>query len=607
MASSFSECGSCSIGSDSDDYLSPSPEYTSRALVGASRPCFKLLRLSVMASAIPTSSGAQARVTPLVASQTGLGGHGLRTWPQHGSQHDTPSPRCAPERTHQPLGDIGCYTQHGNSQNPESSPFHRRIPYIAPRPAHTAPPTVSNHVEISADPGRCMPQTWRRPRSPTTKEREALAKRSARNLQKEVYSMQRLAHAEGRQISDQGRRQTPTRTIRSTSISDGLHTPCNDPVKYANRYDTPMCSDWILDAETEYGVTETYGSHAHSPEVVNSTSLRQGTTSQNHSTLQEKISDSWKEGMESRMDFLQTNLMELLQLFKQGTGNAATRPVGVVADVTTQHRTPDTSDLTAPTPCLAPESVPICVGVTKDPMPETVSALPNHMDPVTTDAPVHLSPVVHDTAILRADPRTQDEQTNSDCAPTQTSPKSSRGTNTFPKGAPSVTDTLQTFANTTSTLGDGGSMYRETPFAGAITSNPGTQTRGARGRKSGIFSKIPRAFQLAKDSSTIVPAKKSVWIVLSDHGEIVVAVGKTGLGPKSKVMKDGPPCPDGAQWVHVLRIFKHSVKVLYPSPSDERHSLDCALPPKRGRHGLLMWDSKFLIPYKAEESTWSST
>ena len=45
-------------------------------------------------------------------------------------------------------------------------------------------------------------------------------------------------------------------------------------MQYANPYDAPMLSDWIMDAQTEYGATGTFGSQAHSPEVVNSTSLR---------------------------------------------------------------------------------------------------------------------------------------------------------------------------------------------------------------------------------------------------------------------------------------------------------------------------------------------
>lgn len=44
----------------------------------------------------------------------------------------------------------------------------------------------------------------------------------------------------------------------------------------------------------------------------------QGTTSFQHSAPGDKLSDSWKQGMESRMDFLQNNLTELLQLIKGG-------------------------------------------------------------------------------------------------------------------------------------------------------------------------------------------------------------------------------------------------------------------------------------------------
>ena len=47
---------------------------------------------------------------------------------------------------------------------------------------------------------RQVQRNVRRPRSPETKEREAMAKRRARILQNEAYAMQRIAHAEGRQI-----------------------------------------------------------------------------------------------------------------------------------------------------------------------------------------------------------------------------------------------------------------------------------------------------------------------------------------------------------------------------------------------------------------------
>ena len=49
----------------------------------------------------------------------------------------------------------------------------------------------------------------------------------------------------------------------------------NVPWQFANAYDTPMCSDWVMEAPTEYEATETFASQAHSPEVVNSTSLQQ--------------------------------------------------------------------------------------------------------------------------------------------------------------------------------------------------------------------------------------------------------------------------------------------------------------------------------------------
>lgn len=187
--------------------------------------------------------------------------------------------------------------------------------------------------------------------------------------------------------------------------------------QYANLYETPMCSDWIMDAQTEYGATETYGSHAHSPEVVNSTSLRQvrsphnlvisrfisrncdegldslsnltyhsvtssqGTTSVNHSIPQEKISDSWKEGMESRMDFLQTNLTELLQLFKQGTAAVPGQPVAVVPDMTPNNGSAMYSEHMNRTPCLEPDSPTVCVRVTEDHIPQTMQGTNRQLHP----------------------------------------------------------------------------------------------------------------------------------------------------------------------------------------------------------------------------------
>ena len=66
----------------------------------------------------------------------------------------------------------------------------------------------------------------------------------------------------------------------------------------------------------------------------------QGTGSLNQSTPTEKLSDSWKEGMESRMDFLQTNLTKLLQLIKQGVGNEGRSSVHVLPDVQTSLNSP---------------------------------------------------------------------------------------------------------------------------------------------------------------------------------------------------------------------------------------------------------------------------
>ena len=79
-----------------------------------------------------------------------------------------------------------------------SSPFYGKVPHLIPRRANTAPPSVRENVESGMDmQGRV---NGRRPRSPATKEREAMAKRRARNLQNEAYNMQRIAHAEGRQV-----------------------------------------------------------------------------------------------------------------------------------------------------------------------------------------------------------------------------------------------------------------------------------------------------------------------------------------------------------------------------------------------------------------------
>ncbi|KAG0597427.1 hypothetical protein M758_UG337400 [Ceratodon purpureus] len=361
-----------------------------------------------------------------------------------------------------------------------------------------------------------------------------MAKRRARNLQNEAFKLQQIAHAEGKEISEQDPNHTPSRSRRSNSISDDLHTLGFDQVKYANPYETPMCSDWVMDATTEYMATETYGSHAHSPEVVNSTSLRQGTTSQIQSTPTEKVSDAWKEGMESRMDFLQTNLTELLQLINQGVGTEGRRPVPVVQSVATPMNSPHSieEDVVGldPSPNSKAKSLD---SVTEGNQEEVADA-----DLIPPSLPRSDSPQSGDTILLNPETEIQDEHTTSECAPLLTSPESSRGTNIFP------TTTMTTsphFASTATTLSlsNEGRGIPEVPTVGQSNGCTGIVTRGVWTRKRGACSKVPPEYQPAKKNDAIVPDKKSVWIIHPEHREIVVAAGRTGLGPKSKLMKDG--------------------------------------------------------------------
>ena len=92
-----------------------------------------------------------------------------------------------------------------------------------------------------------------------------------------------------------------------------------------------------------------------------------------------------------------------------------------------------------------------------------------------------------------------------------------------------------------------------------------------------------------------------------DHGEVVVPAGKTNPGPHSKLLKDYLPCPKGAQWIHVLRVFKPQVPVMHTAANDNRITVDLATPPKQGNHLLISWKSKFLIPYKSDTIGTGST
>ena len=207
------------------------------------------------------------------------------------------------------------------------------------------------------------------------------------------------------------------------------------------------------------------------------------------------------------------------------------------------------------------------------------------------------SPQSGETVILAPEGDQQEENSNSECAPASTSPDS----------CPSMHTVTNTLYNPIDKVNGTVSALEAIPPFASLSDDTGALTRGIRGRKTSVCSKIPPEFQPPREMSTLIPAKKAVWIVHPDHREVVVAAGRTGPGPKSKAVKDGPQCPPGVQWIHVLHIFKPSTGVLYPSPSDDRLHLECALPPKRGKHALLMWNSHYLVPYKVNESTCTSS
>ncbi|KAG0579156.1 hypothetical protein KC19_4G077300 [Ceratodon purpureus] len=393
--------------------------------------------------------------------------------------------------------------------------------------------------------------------------------------------------------SEQDLEVTPTRTRPSLSASEDFHSPGSEQVKFANAYDTPMCSDWVMEAPTEYEATETFASQAHSPEV--------GTRSCNQYKTPEKVTDAWKEGMESRMDFLQTNLTELIHLLKQGVSSENRQPASALPNVLDAQRT-----------TVFPENIHLRTGTPSPPVSHCIDRTETENTPPSGGSledvdrqhsvyPESQSPCSGDTILLSPICCTQAEISNSGSSPPLTSPTNSRST-IGPGDA--VAHTVSEVQIPTAEV----CQTRTTaPPSGIGLPDIGIVTRGVRGRKSGVCSKIPPDFQPAKDSDTLVPAKKSIWIIHPQHGEIVVAAGRTGPGPRSKVMKEGPPCPTGAQWIYVLRVFKTAVGVMHPSPGDERRTLDCALPPKRGRHELLLWNSRFLIPYKVDESTCTSS
>ena len=92
----------------------------------------------------------------------------------------------------------------------------------------------------------------------------------------------------------------------------------------------------------------------------------QGSNSHNHSTPLDKISDAWKEGMESRMDFLQTNLTELLHLIKHGAATVPSRSVNVVPTDTTPTITPVKEHATNTLFYMDPEALNVAIRGTED-------------------------------------------------------------------------------------------------------------------------------------------------------------------------------------------------------------------------------------------------
>ena len=78
-------------------------------------------------------------------------------------------------------------------------------------------------------------------------------------------------------------------------------------------------------------------------------------------------------------------------------------------------------------------------------------------------------------------------------------------------------------------VGEGSNLAQEIQTVSApVALTEGIVTRGNRGRKSGGCSKVPPEFQPAKENDIPVAGKKAVWIMHPDHGEMVVAAGKTG-------------------------------------------------------------------------------
>ncbi|KAG0578404.1 hypothetical protein KC19_4G020200 [Ceratodon purpureus] len=126
------------------------------------------------------------------------------------------------------------------------------------------------------------------------------------------------------------------------------------------------------------------------------------------------------------------------------------------------------------------------------------------------------------------------------------------------------------------------------------------ETRGRKkGKTTSMCTKVPPEPILPRDEGCDpISVGKPVWILHEQFPLIVVAQGKAGVAWRTKSNKLGAQCSEGHQWIHVHRIFKHSVPLLFPEPKVGCSVLESALPPAQGRHKQIMWSSRHLITYK---------
>lgn len=156
--------------------------------------------------------------------------------------------REAPQAMLQPTPDTSFQRMHGlHHPTLPPSPFLRRTSQAVPRPSHTAPATTAPTIATAAaaDQGDNGGWSRRRPRSPATKEREAQAKRRSRILQNESFALQRIAHAEGRQIrypiltnpegeiiGNRGRWQAAVRSIVELTVDRSIREYRKEPAEW---------------------------------------------------------------------------------------------------------------------------------------------------------------------------------------------------------------------------------------------------------------------------------------------------------------------------------------------------------------------------------------